>query len=580
VSLQLYIQVSGNMVMGVWTSTVSARNYSDANFAINKDGWYAIDSSMMGIIGLIMLASFLSMLGGAFMFANVRVKVARNTHAHMLKRVLYAPVSFFDVTPLGRILNRFTSDQKSVDFFLSIMMMWSVVVTNMLISAFLAMAASTQGLLLIVFVPLGISYYYMVNWVRHVSIELQRIEANARSPIYTSFSEILAGLITVRSFQEEPRFMEKQMSALDGHIQPYFMVRGVLLPWLTLRINCMSAVLLGSIGAFALFLPRGFIEPGLLGVAMTYSLIVDNFLRIVVFISIELEVQMNSVERIKYYGDKIPVEAPSDIPETAPPQSWPSEGRISVEKLVMGYRDGPDVLKGVSFHILPRQKVALVGRTGSGKSSLLIALFRISEPRAGRITIDGVDVSTLGLRQLRSRLGIIPQDPVLFTGSLRHNLDPFKNYSDDRLWEVLTSVEMQNVVEALPGQLMAEISEGGRNFSVGQRQLLCMARALLLDPKVLLLDEATASLDSGTDAILQRMIRVNFADKTVLTIAHRLDTIMDSDMVLVMDDGRVGSFASPTESLEDKDGIFYSLVYAEGETRGKELVAMIGAARG
>jgi ABC-type multidrug transport system fused ATPase/permease subunit len=564
------------MVMGIWTSSVSARNYSDASYAINKDSWYATDSYMMGIIGLIMLASFLSMLGGAFMFANVRVKVARNTHIHMLKRVLYAPVSFFDVTPLGRILNRFTSDQKSVDFFLSIMMMWSVVVSNLLISAFLAMAASTQGLLLIVFVPLGIAYYFMVNWVRHVSIELQRIEANARSPIYTSFSEILAGLITVRSFQEEPRFVDKQMSALDQHIQPYFMVRGVLLPWLTLRINCMSAVLLGSIGAFALFLPKGFIEPGLLGVAMTYSLIVDNFLRIVVFIAIELEVQMNSVERIKYYGDKVPIEAPSDIPETAPPENWPSEGRISVEKLVMGYRDGPDVLKGISFEILPRQKVALVGRTGSGKSSLLIALFRISEPRAGSITIDGIDVSTLGLRQLRSRLGIIPQDPVLFTGSLRHNLDPFKNYSDDRLWEVLTSVEMHNVVKALPGQLMAEISEGGRNFSVGQRQLLCMARALLLDPKVLLLDEATASLDSGTDAILQRMIRVNFADKTVLTIAHRLDTIMDSDMVLVMDDGHVSSFSSPTESLKDKDGIFHNLVYAEGETRGKELEAMIG----
>ena len=244
----------------------------------------------------------------------------------------------------------------------------------------------------------------------------------------------------------------------------------------------------------------------------------------------------------------------------------------------MGYRDGPDVLKNISFDVLPRQKVAIVGRTGSGKSSLLIALFRVSEPRSGSITIDGIDISTLG-PAAPPRLGIIPQDPVLFTGSLRHNLDPFQNHSDDRLWEVLKSVEMRSVVEALPGQLMTEISEGGRNFSVGQRQLLCMARALLLDPKVLLLDEATASLDSSTDSILQRMIRVNFADKTVLTIAHRLDTIMDSDMVLVLDDGTVSSFASPSESLEDKDGIFHSLVYAEGDARGKELEAMIGAAR-
>lgn len=338
----------------------------------------------------------------------------------------------------------------------------------------------------------------------------------------------------------------------------------------------MSAVLLGGIGGIALFLPKGFIQPGLLGVALTYTLIVDNFLRIVIFITTELEVQMNSVERIKYYGDQIPKEAASDIEETAPPQEWPKNGEISVRNLVMGYRDGPDVLKNISFDIKPGQKVALVGRTGSGKSSLLIALFRISEPRSGTIMIDGLDISKLGLRQLRSKLGIIPQDPVLFTGSLRHNLDPFNNHGDARLWEVLSSVEMDRVVKELPGQLMAEISEGGRNFSVGQRQLLCMARALLLNPKILLLDEATASLDKITDTILQQMIRKNFSDKTVLTIAHRLDTIMDSDMVLVMDNGNIGSFSSPADSLKDKDGLFYGLVYAEGEARGKELEAMIG----
>ena len=328
----------GNMVRA--SGRHSIRQYSAANYESFKDSWYEVDSRMMAIIVLIMLASFLSMLGGAYMFANVRVKVARNTHTHMLKRVLYAPVSFFDVTPLGRILNRFTSDQKSVDFFLSIMMMWSVVVTNMLISAFLAMAVSTQGFLLLVFLPLGVGYYFMVNWVRHVSIDLQRIESNARSPVYTSFSEILAGLITVRSFQEQPQFIRNQMVSLDRHIQPYFMVRGVLLPWLTLRINCISAVLLGSIGALALFLPRGMIEPGLLGVAMTYALIVDSFLRIVVFVTIELEVQMNSVERIKYYGDKVPVEAPNIFLKQR--RRVGLAGPISIKKLIW-YRDGPDV---------------------------------------------------------------------------------------------------------------------------------------------------------------------------------------------------------------------------------------------
>ena len=240
----------------------------------------------------------------------------------------------------------------------------------------------------------------------------------------------------------------------------------------------------------------------------------------------------------------------------------------------MGYRDGPDVLKKISFVIVPQQKVAIVGRTGSGKSSLLISLFRINESRSGSIVIDGIDTSTLGLRQLRSKLGIIPQDPVLFTGSLRHNLDPFHTYTDERLWEVLEAVEMIKIVKHLPGQLMSEISEGGRNFSVGQRQLICMARALLLDPKILLLDEATASLDSGTDALLQKMIRKLFKNKTVLTIAHRLDTVMDSDRVLVMDNGNVASLDTPRNSILKK-GIFYELVYAEGEERGKELEEMM-----
>jgi len=344
--------------------------------------------------------------------------------------------------------------------------------------------------------------------------------------------------------------------------------------WLTLRINTLSSLIVGGIGCIAIFMPKGYLSAGTLGVAFTYALVVENFLRIIVFVSTELEVQMNSMERIKYYSDQVPDEAPAMIENTAPPPEWPQQGRIDIQHLTMGYRDGPDVLKDVSFTIEPQQKVAIVGRTGSGKSSLLIALFRISEPRNGTIIIDGVDVSKIGLTQLRSKLGIIPQDPVLFTGSLRYNLDPFKAYSDDRLWEVLQAVEMRDVVERLPGQLTSEIAEGGRNFSVGQRQLICMARALLLDPKILLLDEATASLDSGTDQLLQKMIRKLFKDKTVLTIAHRLDTVMDSDRVLVMDGGVVSSLDTPRNSLGAK-GIFYDLVYAEGEERGQELEEMM-----
>ena len=483
-------------------------------------------------------------------------------------------LSFFDVTPLGRILNRFSSDQKSVDFVLTIMVMWTCVASNMLLSAFCAMAIGTKGTLAVIFVPLLFIYFYVLKYVRHFAIEMQRLEANARSPLYASFSEVLAGLVTVRSYGEQERFQHEQMARLNAHIQPYFMVRTALMAWLTLRINTLSSIIIGAIGLLAISLPKDFLSPGILGVGFIYSIVVESFLRIIVFVITELEVQMNSMERIKYYSDQIPEEAPDEIELTKPPENWPSFGKIEIIDLVMGYRDGPDVLKKISFVIEPQQKVAIVGRTGSGKSSLLISLFRINESRSGSIVIDGIDTSTLGLRQLRSKLGIIPQDPVLFTGSLRHNLDPFHTYTDERLWEVLEAVEMIKIVKHLPGQLMSEISEGGRNFSVGQRQLICMARALLLDPKILLLDEATASLDSGTDALLQKMIRKLFKNKTVLTIAHRLDTVMDSDRVLVMDNGNVASLDTPRNSILKK-GIFYELVYAEGEERGKELEEMM-----
>ena len=284
--------------------------------------------------------------------------------------------------------------------------------------------------------------------------------------------------------------------------------------------------------------------------------------------------------------------------------------------LCSGYRDGPDVLEGVSFSVQPMEKIGVVGRTGSGKSTLLTLLFRIIEPRSGTVLIDGLDTATLGLRQLRKNLGIIPQTPVMFSGTLRKNLDPFGEHNDDRLWEVLSQVNLKETVEKLstnsiPTATATEsikttkttkttktsdnrsgvvdehgngerldflVMEGGSNFSVGQRQLLCMGRALLLDPKILLLDEATAQIDQMTDALLQTMIRDKFAQKTVLTIAHRLETIMDSDRILVLDDGKIAQFDTPSALLLDttkETGLFYALVHAEGIENAMRLESMV-----
>jgi ABC-type multidrug transport system fused ATPase/permease subunit len=276
-----------------------------------------------------------------------------------------------------------------------------------------------------------------------------------------------------------------------------------------------------------------------------------------------LEADMNSVERILFYTDNIEPEAPDFIPERDPPPGeWPKQGAIELSHASMRYRDGPMVLKDLSFKVNPGEKIGVCGRTGSGKSSLMIALFRISEIEndEGKIVIDDIDTKAIGTAALRLNLSIIPQDPVMFSNTVRYNLDPFNTKSDEELWDVLKKVRLGDVIVGLPKGLDEQVSEGGENFSQGQRQLLCIARSLLRKPKILVMDEATASIDNETDAAIQEMIRENFADATVLTIAHRLNTIMDSDRILVLDDGRIAELDTPHNLMAKEDGHFKAMV--------------------
>jgi len=291
-----------------------------------------------------------------------------------------------------------------------------------------------------------------------------------------------------------------------------------------------------------------------------------------------IEAQMNSVERVLFYSNNIDTEADDVKPDTDPnPNEWPSNGNIDINDISMRYRDGPVVLKGISVHIKGGEKVGVCGRTGSGKSSLMVALFRIAELEndGGGIIIDGVNTSDIGTTTLRLNLSIIPQDPVIFSNTVRYNLDPFGTSSDEELWEVLRKVQMEEVIADLEGGLQYEVAEGGENFSQGQRQLLCIARALLRKPKILVMDEATASIDNTTDATIQTMIRENFKDATVLTIAHRLNTIMDSDRVLVLNDGHVAEYDSPQALLKKPDGLFRAMVEKsqEAQAHGKDQVS-------
>jgi ABC-type multidrug transport system fused ATPase/permease subunit len=558
-----------------WTNDVVSRTAVNATSAELAEYDARDDQWLAGYGGAIAM-SMIIMLTGGYLMAALRVKVAKALHEKMLAGILRAPINYFDVTPAGRIMNRFSKEMNSVDTTMTIMIAFTMVTVNFTFASFLAIAVATYGLFLVLLVPIWICFYFLLGYIRKTSIEVQRLEAIARSPMYSASTEILGGVETIRAFQQEDRFVQTYRKYLNQQLVPFFFARTCVFVWMMMRGNFLSSFIVASVLTLVLAVP-GLLPAGNVALAITFGLSATEMMMHIVQVSVQAEIQMNAVERIKHFSENLPHEKPALIEETAPPKEWPSQGEIVFENVVAGYRDGPDVIKNLSFVINHREKIGIVGRTGSGKSSLLVLLFRIIEARGGRVVIDGIDVSKIGLNQLRRNLGIIPQTPVMFSGTLRHNIDPFEEHPDVRVWEVLEQVNLKAVVDGLPEKLQHKVAEGGTNFSVGQRQLLCMARALLLDPKILLLDEATAQIDQMNDGLLQTMIRKCFAEKTVLTIAHRLDTIMDSDRILVLDDGRIAQFNSPAILLKDASerGLFRALVYAEGEKNGDRLVQMI-----
>lgn len=385
----------------------------------------------------------------------------------------------------------------------------------------------------------------------------------ANSPIFSDFSQTLSGTSTIRAYGEEKRFFEQCKTSFNNQNASFILVQLTNM-WLGLRLDVLGGFLGAFIAGVAVATASSdFIPPGWVGLALSYSIEVTNFLKHGVRMIATVEAQMNAVERILYYTNNIEPEAPEFIQDKDPkPGEWPTSGVIELQHASMRYRDGPLVLKDISLKFKAGERIGVCGRTGSGKSSLMIMIFRIVEIEqdGGKIQIDDVDVGSIGTSALRLNLSIIPQDPVIFSNTVRYNLDPFGNCSDTELWEVLGKVQMEEVVSALPGGLDEEVAEGGENFSQGQRQLLCIARSLLRKPKILVMDEATASIDNATDAAIQSMIRENFDQTTVLTIAHRLNTIMDSDRVLVLDNGRIAEFDSPETLLQKEDGVFKAMV--------------------
>ncbi|XP_061509603.1 multidrug resistance-associated protein 1 isoform X1 [Anopheles gambiae] len=504
------------------------------------------------------LSTFLSTL---FLYIGA-LEASRTLHKTLLRRVLHAPLtSFFDITPVGRVLNRFSKDIDTTDSDLpATLRAWSACFFGVV--ATLVVISISTPIFAAVIVPIGILYYAVQRFYVATSRQLKRLESVSRSPIYSHFGETIQGVQTIRAYSVQDRFILESDEKVDGN-QLCYCPSIIANRWLAVRLEMVGNLIILFAALFAV-LGRETMNAGLVGLSVSYALQITQTLNWLVRMTSDVETNIVAVERIKEYGET-KQEAAWELPNSTLPRDWPEQGMVEFRDFQVRYREGLElVLRGISFTVNGGEKVGIVGRTGAGKSSLTLALFRIIESAGGSIVIDGQDISQLGLHALRSRLTIIPQDPVLFSGTLRINLDPFNAQSDDDIWKALEHAHLKTFVKGLTAGINHEVTEGGENLSVGQRQLICLARALLRKTKVLILDEATAAVDLETDDLIQRTIRTEFKDCTVLTIAHRLNTIMDSDKVIVLDKGQIVEFAPPAELLQSKNSAFYSMAKDAG----------------
>ncbi|KAJ2446736.1 hypothetical protein GGF42_005616 [Coemansia sp. RSA 2424] len=481
-------------------------------------------------------------------------------HGKALQRVLRAPMAFFDTTPLGRILNRFTRDVDSLDLALCDFFRQFYQNIARSIGSFVSISILVPIFLAPLIPLVAISWVLIYVYLR-TSVEVQRVAAIARSPLYAHYAETLQGLATIRVHAAQNRYTERVDQALDDANRPQWYAM-VAQNWVWLRIDYLSHLLSLTICLIVIAQPSRW-DAAAVGLLLVQATQMGAYVTYTGRGWTELQNNMNSVERINHYATELEQESSlasanevgkavvSFVATRPAPAAWPERGTIIVRDLFMRYRHGlPFALKGISLEIYSCERVAIVGRSGAGKSSIITALFRLVEPASGRIFIDGVDTHSLHLDRLRRAIGILPQDPVLFDGTLRENLDRFREFSDTEIWDMLDQVCLREMVALQPEKLDMPVGEGGESFSVGQRQLVCLARVLLRQPKVLVLDEATANVDHETDAAIQKIVLSSVHKMTVISIAHRLQTIASYDKVFVIDEGQVVESGTPLALLE------------------------------
>ncbi|KAI8618185.1 P-loop containing nucleoside triphosphate hydrolase protein [Chytriomyces sp. MP71] len=504
-----------------------------------------------------------------------------NMHSKALGSVLESPVSFFDATPLGRLTSRFSRDFDSIDNQLPIFIYQCGYTSATALANFTVISIAIPVFLIPLMMMLFVYYSYQVYY-RKTALELKRLDSISRSPLLANVSESINGLATIRAYGATDRFIQKNHRLLNNNNRAYYPAL-LIQRWIQIRVEALNAFLLLSTSIFVIVFVSH-LSSGLAGLILVYISQSCAMLSSLVSMSANLEINMNSAERVMYYIDDLEKEKEAPTYLVAGKESldaeWPAYGHVEVKDVILKYRDDlPPVLQGVTFSVAPGSKIGIIGRTGAGKSTILTCMLRLFPYESGSILIDGVDIKTLPLSELRHRVGVIPQEPVLFSGTIRTNLDPFGTYTDADLWNAIERAGLKAALANSNGGLEAIVTENGENWSTGQRQLICLARAILKDAKVILIDEATASVDLATDDFIQKAIRTNFSSATIMTIAHRLSTIADYDKILVMDAGKVVEFGSPIDLLRD-DASHFSMMVAETGPGNAAVIKEVANKRG
>uniref|UniRef100_A0A670HSL5 ATP binding cassette subfamily C member 6 n=1 Tax=Podarcis muralis TaxID=64176 RepID=A0A670HSL5_PODMU len=548
---QNVVAIGQNLWLSTWTTEAKEiKDYTE---------WKQLRNYKLSIYGLLGFLQGLLVCCGAYVLTRGSLSASRSLHHQLLDSVLHLPLQYFETNPIGQIINRFTKDMFIVDIRFHYYLRTWLNCTLDVVGTILVIVY-TSPLFILGVIPLGYLYFTVQRYYIASSRQIRRLSGATQTPIISHFSETLVGVSTIRAFGHQERFLNQNKDVVNENMVCFYN-NVISSRWLAVRLEFLGNLMVFLAALLAVFAGSK-VDSATVGLSITYALNITQSLNFWVRKACEIETNAVAIERVCEY-EKTDKEAPW-ILSNRPPVGWPKEGIIQFVNFQARYRPDLDLaLRDVTFQSCKEEKIGIIGRTGAGKSTLTNSLFRIIERAGGKIIIDGIDISTIGLHDLRGNLNIIPQDPVLFSGTLRSNLDPLGRYSDLELWDALELCDLKNFVQSLPKKLLHEISEGGENLSMGQRQLVCLARALLRKTKVLILDEATASVDMETDNQVQSTIRSEFHNCTVLTIAHRLHSILDSDRVLVLNSGRIAEFDTPARLLQQK-GIFYEMVSEAG----------------